>query len=261
MEEEEEESSTSSNDESQLEPESDTEEFRADINNRIDQYLSTEHWTEARWIRQREEDWYRWYNHYWRAMRRIRRRRPHIIPFDENDYSDVRYAAYVQHRPAARLLDITIRRHRVREGILEVDVYRVVQSMCNRRISYETEVWGMDPEIRRTRRMDKRGFPQDSYHGRRIYGQFEGLHIRWYPMIQLLHTCPDVVMTYFLRARPMEIVRDTSWPLWNICYGMIRYEEAFRPQLIRWRYLDYAVDMSETENENDIDEDSDDTLS
>jgi hypothetical protein len=41
MEEEEEESSTSSNDESQLEPESDTEEFRADINNRIDQYLST----------------------------------------------------------------------------------------------------------------------------------------------------------------------------------------------------------------------------
>ncbi len=80
-------------------------------------------------------------------------------------------------------------------------------------------------------------------------------------MIQLLHTCPDVVMTYFLRARPMELVQDTSWPLWNICYGMIRQEEAFRPQLIRWRYLDYAVDMSETENENDIDEDSDDTLS
>ena len=70
-------------------------------------------------------------------------------------------AAYVQHRPAARLLDITIRRHRVREGILEVDVYRVVQSMCNRQISYETNVWGMDPEERRTSRMDERGFPQD----------------------------------------------------------------------------------------------------
>ncbi len=68
-------------------------------------------------------------------------------------------------------------------------------------------------------------------------------------------------MTYFLRERPMEVARDASWPLWIICYDMIRHEEAFRPQLTRWQYLDYAVDMSETENENDIDEDSDDTLS
>jgi hypothetical protein len=80
-------------------------------------------------------------------------------------------------------------------------------------------------------------------------------------MIQLLLTCPDVVMTYFLRARPMERVRDTSWPLWNICYNMIRHEEAFRPQLIRWRYLDYAVDMSEAESKDSIDKDSNDTIS
>ena len=45
----------------------------------------------------------------------------------------------------------------------KVDVYGVVQSMCNRIISYETTLWGMDPEERQTRRMDKRGFPQDTY--------------------------------------------------------------------------------------------------
>ncbi len=131
------------------------EEIQAVINHRIDQYLSTKQWTEAHWIRQREEDWYRWYNHYWRTLRHIRRRCPHIIPFDENDYSDVRYTAYVQHRPAAYLLDVTIHRHRVQEGILVVDVYRVlVQSMCNRRMSYETNIWGMDPEEHQRRRMD-----------------------------------------------------------------------------------------------------------
>ena len=83
-------------------------------------------------------------------MRRIRRRRPHIIPFDENDYSDVQYAAYVQHRPAARLLDITIRRHRVQEGILEVDVYQLVQSICNRRISYDGRSWISSRYLSRT---------------------------------------------------------------------------------------------------------------
>ena len=94
MNEEEEEPSTTSNDKShnaEDEPESDTEEVRADINNRIDQYLSTEHWTERQWITYREQNRYHWYNHYWRALRTLRRRRPHIIPFDENDYSDVRY--------------------------------------------------------------------------------------------------------------------------------------------------------------------------
>jgi hypothetical protein len=131
--------------------------------------------------------------------------------------------------------------------------------MCNRRINYETTVWEMDPEERQRQRMDNRGFPQDLYQVRRIYNHFAGLHMRWYPMIQLLNTCPHVVMTYFLRARPMEIASDASWPLWIICYNMIQHEEAFRPQLVRWRYLDY--DLPETENENSINEDSDDTIS
>ena len=46
--------------------------------------------------------------------------------------------------------------------ILEVDVYQVVQSVCNRRISYETTVWEMEPAERRRCRMDNRGFPQDT---------------------------------------------------------------------------------------------------
>ncbi len=81
---------------------------------------------------------------------------------------------------------------------MEVDVYGVVQSMCNRIISYETTLWGMDPEERQTRRMDKRGFPQDTCQGSHLYGKLEGMHIRWYPMIQLLHACLDFIMTTFL---------------------------------------------------------------
>jgi hypothetical protein len=81
--------------------------------------------------------------------------------------------------------------------------------------------WGMDPEERRRCRIDDCGFPHNTYQGCWLYGQFKGLHIRWYPMIQLLHMCPDVVMTYFLQARPMELAHDASWHLWTICYNMI----------------------------------------
>jgi hypothetical protein len=57
------------------------------------------------------------------------RRGPHIIPFDDNDYSDVDYVAYPQRVPMSHLLDRTIRRHRVQEGILEVEVYQVVYNL------------------------------------------------------------------------------------------------------------------------------------
>ena len=59
----------------------------------------------------------------------------------------------------------------------------------------------------------------------------------------------------------MELVRDTSWPSWNICYDMIRHEESLRPAINRQQYLDHAVDMSDTENEDIIETDSDDTIS
>ena len=96
-------------------------------------------------------------------------------------------------------------------------MYQVVQSMSSRNISYETTVWNMHPEECERHRMDNCGFPQDAYQGQHQYDQFDGLQIGWYPMIQLLHTCPDVVMTYFLRIRPMEIEQDTNWHYWLIC--------------------------------------------
>jgi hypothetical protein len=239
-----------------------TDQMRANLNYLIVNFQFTENWTELTWWRRNQLDRYRWYQHHWRSTRHMGHRRPFIIPFDENDYSDVRYAAYPQHAPVSNLLDRTIRRHRVQEGILEVEVYRVVQSRANRRINYETRIWGMNPEERRRRRMDERGFPQDRYQGRHLYYVFSPASlIGWYPMIQLLHTTPDVVMTYFLRIRPMEHTRDPNWHLWSICYEMIRHEELYRPTINRWRYLDQTADMSDTENENDIDTDSDDTIS
>jgi hypothetical protein len=45
----------------------------------------------------------------------------------------------------------------------------------------------MDPEECQIRGMDTGEFPQDTYQGHHLYNQFDGLHIRWYPMIQLLH--------------------------------------------------------------------------
>jgi hypothetical protein len=239
-----------------------TDQMRANLNYLIVNYQYTQNWTENTWWRMRETHRYRWYQHYWRAIRHMGRRGPHIIPFDGNDFSDVRYAAYPQHAPVSHLLDRTIRRHRVREGILEVEIYQIVQSRANRRINYESRIWGMNPEERRRRRMDERGFPQDRYQGRHTYDPYTpGLLIGWYPMIQLLHTTPDVVMTYFLRMRPMEHTRDPNWHLWSICYDMIRHEESLRPAINRWRYLDHAVDMSDTENEDIIETDSDDTIS
>ena len=204
----------------------DTDQIRADLNYRINAFQRTENNTEYDWWRLRETHRYRWCNHYWRATLHMRHRRPHTIPFEDNDYSDVRYAAYPQNTPVSHLLDRTIREHRVRNGILEVEVYGVVQSRANRRISYETNVWGMNPDERRRRRMDEHGFPQDSYQGRHTYMNFKGLHIGWFPMIQVLHTSPDVVMTYFLRTIPMEHSSDPNWRHWLICYDMIRYEES-----------------------------------
>jgi hypothetical protein len=51
----------------------------------------------------------------------------------------------------------------------------------------------MNPEERGRRRMDEHGFPQDTYQGRHQYMEFEGLHVGWYPMIQLLHTTNVII--------------------------------------------------------------------
>jgi hypothetical protein len=107
--------------------------------------------------------------------------------------------------------------------------------------------------------MDTRGFPRDAHVGRATWAGWERMHMGWFPMQQLIYTCPDVVMTYFLRQRPME--RDHAhWQLWRVCYDILRHEEMFPPRQRLWRYLDYELSTTEDED-NPYQSDSDDTLS
>jgi hypothetical protein len=244
------------------EPEPDNIFVQEDIRRLIVSYYETEHWTDRQWFIQREELRYCWYHQHLRRFRRRGhvRNHPHIIPFDGNDYADVRFALVRQERPR-RLLDRTIRRHRVREGILELDVNRTIQTGANRLPRYTHNVPNLnvplDPAEIALRRMDARGFPRDGNIGQHIFTRW--MHIGWYPMQQLIYTCPDVVMTYFLRQRPME--RDHAhWQLWRVCYDILRDEEMFPPRERLWRYLDYELSTTEDE-ENPYESDSDDTLS
>jgi hypothetical protein len=259
--EEEEETNTTSDDEShnvEDEPEPDSEHVLEDVRLRIERYLRTERWGDQEWNNYHAECRFYWYRHHWRNFRR-RRNRPHTIPFDESDYGDVRFAAYPQTGTAMALLDITIADHRVRDGILEGIVFRVVQPECNANPVYTNNV-RLDPAEIVLRRIDARGFPTDRYRGTRSYGRFLGRRIGWYPINQLCHTCPNVVMTYFLRRRPMEVQTNADWHLWSICYNMIRHNETFPNRERNWTLLDYSS-LSDTENENDQDSDgTDETL-
>jgi hypothetical protein len=241
------------------EPEPDGIFVQEDLRRRIASYYQTERWGDREWFIYREEIRFDWYHHFSRQFRRRHvRNRPHTIPFDENDYADVRFANYIQHRPTRRLLDMTIRRHRVREGILELEVHRTVQTGANRLPRYTNDV-RLDPAEIALRRMDARGFPRDGNIGQHTFTPWNRMHIGWFPMQQLIYTCPDIVMTYFLRQRPME--RDhANWQLWRICYDILRHEEMFPPRQRLWRYLDYDVSTTEDEN-NPYESDSDDTLS
>jgi hypothetical protein len=257
---EEDEEQFSSDESHNADDEPNEEYIELDMNERIRQFYLTERWTNHTWELYRRECRFRWYSRLWRAIERSHRpiqNRPHIIPFEDQDYSDVRFAAYTEtSHEQVRLLDVTIQRHRVIGGILELEVYRVVQSGCNRLPEYER---GFDlvPSEQLLRRMDRRGFPQDRHEGRRTFTRFAGMHIGWYTMNQLCFTCPDVVMTYFLRERPTEDDQETNWRLWTICYDMIRHEEAFPPRERNWRLFDYRS-LSSTEDEDN--DDSDETL-
>jgi hypothetical protein len=243
------------------EPEPDNIFVQEDVRRLIVSYYETEHWGNREWFVHIEENRYRWYHHFLRHfLQRHRGNRPHIIPFDGNDYADVRFALFRQERPR-RLLDRTIRRHRVREGILELDVNRTIQTGATRLPRYTNNVPNLnvplDPAEIALRRIDARGFPRDGNTGQHIFTRW--LHIGWFPMQQLIYTCPDVVMTYFLRQRPME--RDHGhWQLWRVCYDILRHEEMFPPRQRLWRYLDYDLSTTEDE-ENPYESDSDDTLS
>jgi hypothetical protein len=76
-------------------------------------------------------------------------------------------------------------------------------------------------------------------------------------MNKLCFTCPDVVMTYFLRYQPMEIEGNANWCLWTICYDMIQKQEMYPPQNQTWQHLDFSDFTTDNEDSND---DSDDTL-
>jgi hypothetical protein len=87
---------------------------------------------------------------------------------------------------------------RVTGGILELDVYRVEQSGCDRLPIYKRGVELLLTE-RVLQRMDIHGFPhEDQHEGHRTFTRFAGTCFGWYPMNQLCFTCPDVVMTYIL---------------------------------------------------------------
>lgn len=243
------------------EPEPDGIFVQEDVRRRIVSYYETEHWGDREWFLYTEELRFDWYHHFSRQFRRRHvRNRPHTIPFDGNDYADVRFASFLQERPR-RLLDLTIRRHRVREGILELDVNRTLQSGAARIPRYSNNVpnlaVSLHPAEIALRRMDARGFPRDGNIGQHIFTRWT--HIGWFPMQQLIYTCPDVVMTYFLRRRPMENPNE-HWQLWTVCYNILRHEEEFPPRQRLWRYLDYELSTTEDEN-NPNESDSDDTLS
>jgi hypothetical protein len=234
----------------------------SDIQGIINQFQAQEHWNPERW---RREDRRGRHDSYRRAYGLIRRRRirncPHIIPFDESDYSEVRYAIYTaQGYRAIRLLDRTITNHRVQEGILELEVYNQVQSgaMPFPRYARAHEVpliW----EFQAERRMDARGFPRDEYQGRRLFSTSRNQLVGWFPIQQLVYTCPELVMTYFLRRRPIEDLLNVDWNLWIICYDIIRTQEMYPP--IENEPLWQHLDLSDLSDQNENDDESETTLS
>jgi hypothetical protein len=98
---------------------------------------------------------------------------------------------------------------------LEGISFRVGQSECNANPVYTNNVQ-LDPAETILRRIDIYGFPTNRYRGTRTYNSFSGRCIGWYPINQLCHTCPNVVMTYFLRRRPMEVQTNANRHLWSI---------------------------------------------
>jgi hypothetical protein len=233
--------------------------YRRDCLHRVRRYLETEHWNDEDWNALQTEYRRQWYRYFSRQLQ-IRHRRSFIIPFDGDDTSTMRFALYPQDGIPTNTLDRTIRRHRVQNGILQLEVFRTVQTSCDPVPVYTNDVQ-LDPHDVILRRMDRRGFPADSHTGQQLLQTYaQSSRHGWLPMLQLLHLCPDLVMTYFLRARPMERSMDPDWRLWSICYDILRHQELFPSRERRWTYLQYA-ELPTTEDEDNMSTDSDDTLS
>jgi hypothetical protein len=229
------------------EPDDSDDEVVVDIDHRF------EYWTGAAWLNYQQQCRYvlyqrivifltRVYGHNYRLLRN----EPHMIPLGGSDYAEIRYAMY--HRTQTNsLLDIAALGDRVRNGIVELELYQVIQVICHPVPSYVMEV-PLPLAMRMERRLDQRGFPRDQYVGRQLMTRPPNQRIGWYSLIQLCHTSPEVAMTYFLRRRPMEIRDNADWHLWTICYDMIRVQELYPNTRTPWRHFDYS-DVT-TENEN-----------
>jgi hypothetical protein len=230
----------------------------SDIQGIVNEFQEQEHWNPRQWRHQDQSRRYESYRRSYGLIRRLRERnRPAIIPFDESDYAEVRFAIYTtQAYRGIRLLDRTIMNHRVRDGILELEVHDQVQSGAAPEPRYaRTHQVPMIWEFQVRNRMDERGFPRDAYQGRRLFTSHRNRLVGWYPLQQLIYTCPDLVMTYFLRARPMEDLLNVDWHLWAICYDIIRTQEAYPPigNEPLWQHLDLSDFSDHDENDDDSD--------
>ncbi len=209
----------------------------------------TERWTSEAWLNYQQQCRYvvyrrtamfltRMYGHNFRLLRH----EPHMIPLPGSNYAEVRYAMYNRNQMNI-LLDIAVLEDRVRNGVVELELYKVIQVICHPVPSYVTEVQTLTQTMRMERRLDQRGFPRDQYIGRQLMTRPPNQGIGWFPLIQLCQICPEIVMTYFLRRRPMENPL-TDWRRWTICYDMIREQEDHPYTSYPWR-----LPLSTTANE------------
>jgi hypothetical protein len=240
---------SSEGEEDHTDNEPDDQDDMSDVQDVINHFQRREDWNEERWSLWARENRSISYRRSYRLIQGIPRLRdrPFIIPFDESDYAEVRYAIHARHHPhVPRLLDRTITGDRIVNGNLELRVTNQIQAGCwpYPRYTYDVELTG---EQIRQRRMDRRGFPRDHYQGRRIFTSSRNQNIGWFPMRQLCFLCPDLVMTYFLRMRPIEEPENDHWRQWAICYDIIRTQETYEPQDEIWQHLELS-DFSDTDD-------------
>ena len=231
----------------------------------VDNNYRTERWTGEAWRNYQQQCRYvvyrrtahfltRLYGHNFRLLRH----EPHMIPLEGSNYAEVRYAMYNRNQMNI-LLDIAVLEDRVRNGIVELELYKVIQVICHPVPSYVTQVQRLTQTMRMERRLDQRGFPRDQYTGRQLMTRPPRQGLGWFPLIQLCHICPELVMTYFLRRRPMENPENTNWYRWTICYDMIRAQELNPYTTTPWRLVEVAdVDTANEESSTSSEETLDD---
>lgn len=199
-------------------------------------------WTDENWFNFQRRCRYTWYRRTATYMIRVYgnnpllRNRPHIIPLEGSDSTEIRFAIYNRGRNRG-LFDVAILQDRVRHGIVELEIYNVISTRCHPFPIYST---GLDTALTQEqimeRRLDQRGFPRDRYTGPYLNTRAPRQGLGWYPLLSLSQICPELVMTYFLRRLPIEDPENTNWRLWTICYDMIRVQDLHPYTRTPWRH-------------------------